>query len=300
MAETIGSAPTEVSEAEQAASSLSFNQSLREESRLERRALSPKLSGDEAKKITERLKEVKERKTQLIKSVEETGGLDRADRALRILYSQLEADIDSGQLTKQMALKRLSEAYDRRGNLEEDFGLEPSDPRYGVVGWYYGELLESLEREFESQPGFPTRPLPSPADLAIEEMAAKMDRVIEATAKSAQILEEGAKTEEPGIEKLEVPESPEGYVALVEERLFDLLQKAIKEKKQTKEYSAEYTALSRLIERIPYKGEEHEELSEKLKAEFPEGVFLKEKLTLLNKAMKNLTDRTVEVIVAEG
>lgn len=124
------------------------------------------------------------------------------------------------------------------------------------------------------------------------------------TRRVASVIEEQTKREEPEIARLEVPGTAEECVALVESRLFDLLQKAITEKKQTKNYEDEYKAIQRMIERMPrtdaYKGEKSVDLSRHLASRFPEGVFLREKLTLLTEAMKNLTDRTVEVAVAEG
>ena len=127
--------------------------------------------------------------------------------------------------------------------------------------------------------------------------AATLERIAIAT-------ETQVEKNEPDVERLPLPETAGECVKLVEDQLFSLLQKAIAEKKQTKDYASAYKAVERLIERIPaenkYKGFRHEELSRHLASRFPEGVFLKEKLTLLLEAMRNLTDRTVEVINAEG
>jgi len=119
---------------------------------------------------------------------------------------------------------------------------------------------------------------------------------------------------EAEVERIPIPETAGECVKIVEDRLFGLLQKAIVEKKQTKEYANDYKAIQRLIERIlreskesqsqkikeKYKGVRHDKLSESLSFRFPDGIYLTEKLTLLLEAMKNLTDRTVEVINAEG
>ncbi len=141
----------------------------------------------------------------------------------------------------------------------------------------------------------------------IARVATAVEKGRVATERMAGVVEEQAKGAEPEIARIEVPGTAEECVALVEARLFSLLQRAITEKKQTKEYEGEYIALQRMIDRIPREPtydvpetRESRELSHYLAGRFPEGVFLGEKLTLLVEAMKNLTDRTVEVVVAEG
>ena len=133
-------------------------------------------------------------------------------------------------------------------------------------------------------------------------------RAAEASEKTAQKLQE----EEPEVERILIPETAGKCVKVVEDRLFGLLDKAVTEKKQTKEFADEFKAIEGFIKRISedprykdskdplHKGIEEPNLSRHSFSRFPEGVYLREKLTLLLEAMRNLTDRVVEVENAEG
>ena len=115
---------------------------------------------------------------------------------------------------------------------------------------------------------------------------------------------------EPEIERLERPKSPEEAVNVFLKELFDLHERGLRENKQWEkagELYSEYTTLQRWVEDInPHWGEEfssckiNQDLASYLAAQFPEGIRLKEKLTLLLEAMKRLHNRQIEVERAEG
>jgi len=64
---------------------------------------------------------------------------------------------------------------------------------------------------------------------------------------------------------------------------------------------SEYRAITQAIERIPSKlGNRHNELSTYFSREYPEGVYLKEKMKLFFEAITRLHNRKIEVLEAEG
>jgi hypothetical protein len=119
------------------------------------------------------------------------------------------------------------------------------------------------------------------------------------------------KTEaEPEIRRLERPKTPEEAVNVFLREIFDLHERGLRENKQWEkagEFYSEYTTLQRWVEDIdPGWGKEfisygvNKRLADYLAAQFPEGIRLKEKLTLLLEAMKRLHNRQIEVERAGG
>lgn len=115
---------------------------------------------------------------------------------------------------------------------------------------------------------------------------------------------------EPEIKKLERPKTAEEAVKVFLTEIFDLHERGLREGKsweKTGELFSEYTTLQRWVEDVypkgredEFKGVKNEALSTALEREYPQGVFLKEKLTLFLETMKRLHNRQIEVIKAEG
>jgi len=125
----------------------------------------------------------------------------------------------------------------------------------------------------------------------------------EATAKASKATAQKLREEEPEVERIPVPEKSEECLRVVMDRLFGLMgdQIANRKKADDEDFMNKYKAIESFIRRIPEKrGEKDEILSKYLFSRFPEGVFLKEKLTLFFEAVRNLTNRTVEILRAEG
>lgn len=128
-------------------------------------------------------------------------------------------------------------------------------------------------------------------------------------AKIEELAEKRAEAE-PEIVRLERPKNPEEAVTTFLKEVFNLHERGLREGKgweKTGELYSEYTTLQRWVEDVypkrredEFRGVKDETLSAALGRECPEGVFLKEKLTLLLEAMKRLHNRQIEVIRAEG
>lgn len=177
----------------------------------------------------------------------------------------------------------------------------------GIVVFYLARALDRLEVAYmkKQEPN-----LPPDIDLVVTPASWEWQIPADFDLTKVEPVAVKETEAEAEVERIPIPETAGECVKLVEDRLFGLLQKAIVEKKQTKEYTNDYKAIEGLIKRIPgreqkeeykkYKGVREDDLSKFLSFRFPDGVYLTEKLTLLLEAMKNLTDRTVEVLNAEG
>lgn len=244
--------------------------------------------GNERKaKASSSLEIIQRRKERLVEEVKNKGKLNPVDQKLDAFRA----------MGKQFTPERLAHELEVAGTLDREAGVSESDKHYGVIEWYYRKGLDEISEDLKNG-GVMTPPAPSVSPQ--EELLRRTAEAVEMTAKAVVTQVE---TAEPEIEKIALPETAAECVTLIEGRLFDLLRKAITDKKPTDEYK-EYIAIERLIKRIPeedvWRGMRHERLSAHLASDYPEGVYLKEKLTLLLKAMKNLTDRTVEVILSGG
>lgn len=274
------------SSGEKPISQWSFRQVQREKNLLDKRLQDPLANEKQKNEAKGRMGEVRGRLQELLGDMHEIGAFD----GVRSRYETLELMRQRGELDA----KTLLEEQRFASRVDDEIGIEKEDPHYGIVRWYYevrlGLLRSSLGTSLETP--WASKSVPG------EEVVSALGRV-------EQAVRIQTEREEPGIERIKIPETAEECIKIVEDRLFVLLDKAITEKKGTRNYSNEYRTIESFIRRIPedddrYKGEKENDLSRHLSSRFPEGVFLKEKLTLLLEAFQNLTNRTVEVDDAEG
>lgn len=115
------------------------------------------------------------------------------------------------------------------------------------------------------------------------------------------------KEAQPEIEKYPLPESAEKAVDFFLQKVFDLHERGLRERKKWEEQGelfSEFTALHTWVEDVSpkdeFKGTKNVDLSEALQREYPKGVYLKEKLELFLEAIKRLHNREIEVIRSGG
>jgi len=131
-------------------------------------------------------------------------------------------------------------------------------------------------------------------------------------------LEKASKGEEPEIEMIERPKTPEEAVDVFLDKVFDLHERGLKEDKSWElkgELFSEYTSIQRWMEDLPKEVIEQarkitsktdeqrkveDDLNRALWRNYPEGIFLKEKMELFLEAMKRLHNREIEVKRAGG
>lgn len=135
-------------------------------------------------------------------------------------------------------------------------------------------------------------------EIEVEEATFVLGRIGEKFRK----LEEKRIKAEPEIRKVEFPEKPDEIVDAAFGRLDELEKTAAREKRTFKEVYDKYTAIERAIGEVGENvGEKQdEELNKFLRADHPEGVFLREKLELIFEARRRLHNRALEVEKADG
>lgn len=109
--------------------------------------------------------------------------------------------------------------------------------------------------------------------------------------------------EPDGRRRVELPGNPEEQIKTALRYLDRLEQRANANQLRFKEMEMgrDYTALLDAIETLPDRtGTKNEALSRHLQELYPDGVYMKEKLQLLAEARRRLSDRTVEVLKADG
>lgn len=109
--------------------------------------------------------------------------------------------------------------------------------------------------------------------------------------------------EEPEVERIKDPETVEGWIENILSETFEAMKKGTKEKRglSAEKMFSEYTAITRALERIPAgMGKSHDDLGRYLAKEYPEGVYLKEKLELVFEALRRVHNRKLEVLAADG
>jgi len=103
--------------------------------------------------------------------------------------------------------------------------------------------------------------------------------------------------EEPEIERIKEPTA-----AVILREIGRLEEAATKENKTFEQLYSLHTAIQKAMERVPDKSgsEDTTILSDYLKSEYPEGVYLKEKLKLVFEARRRLHNRKTEAIKSNG
>ncbi len=122
-------------------------------------------------------------------------------------------------------------------------------------------------------------------------------------------------SEEYMTERIPPPETAEEWVKTMVERTFALIDQGVTEEKNFEEMFDEYQALRRLVKRdcpekmgssLDQMGDDEEtkernkKLGEYLKGEYPDGIYLKERLELFLEATRRIHKRYREVIKADG
>lgn len=137
-----------------------------------------------------------------------------------------------------------------------------------------------------------------------DEAIVLMDKIT----KKAEELTRSKKESEPEIVMLKRPENSEEAVTVFFKEIFNLHEKGLRENKSWEkqgELFSEFTTIQRWVEDVPreasdLKGQKHSDLSKALERNYPEGIFLKEKMELFLEAMKRLHNREIEVVKSDG
>lgn len=237
----------------------------------------------EKTRIEAEIKAVEERKHALEEQAEKEDVFTSVDQDLDLLY-QMHSE-------GSLRAKDIDDAKKRAIEEDKAAGLPETDLFANARELRFREKSDPLIWDLREERGSGRGPVQRPPD----DQSAVVEHL--------KAIRGHFEKSEPEIERFPPPENPEEAVAVVQNRLFALLQKAITQRKSTAKLE-EFLSVEKYIEKIPdepaFKGTREPTLSRYSFSRFSEGVFLKEKLLLFYEAMKNLTDRTVEVLDAVG